>query len=67
MPLVHVRGDSLEFITAVSGMAEDDVAQALDHLIALSLVDVAGGSDYLRYQIHSLTRTFLQEQIARWL
>jgi hypothetical protein len=67
MPLVHVRGDSLDFITAVSGMAEDDVAQALDHLIALSLVDVAGGSDSLRYQIHSLTRTFLQEQIARWL
>jgi hypothetical protein len=35
-------------------------------LVLLNLVDARGGLHERRYTIHSLTRTFLQEQVAKW-
>jgi hypothetical protein len=66
MALVNVRGDTLDFITATSGLGEGAVHDALDRLLRLSLVQSSGDLHKRRYLIHSLTRTFLLEQVARW-
>ena len=66
MPLVQVNGEGLDFIQAVSGLDAPDVRHGLETLIRANLVNVLGGLDGRRYGIHSLTRVFLQEQVARW-
>jgi len=66
MSLVNVRGDTLEFIAATSDLPPGDVVTALQHLIMLNLVNPAGDLHHRRYQIHSLTRAFLHEQVAKW-
>ena len=42
------------------------VATALDLLVRLNLVESRGGLNERRYTIHSLTATFLLEQVLRW-
>jgi len=66
MPMVNVRGDSEEFITALCDLASDAVRSALHRLITLNLIQTTGDLHHNRYYVHSLTRTFLQEQVARW-
>jgi hypothetical protein len=69
MPLVTETGGDLAYLTemaAAAGLSAANVSDALDHLMALSLVDSRGGLHERRYTIHALTRTFLQQQVLRW-
>lgn len=66
MPLTNIRGESKEYIQSVCQLAPEEVASALQRLITLNLVRTTGELLHKRYFIHSLTRTFLQEQVARW-
>jgi hypothetical protein len=36
-------------------------------LVGLNLVDSVGGLTERRFTIHNLTRSFLQEQVLRWM
>jgi hypothetical protein len=67
MPLTAVRGETLEFVAAICDLPPAATADALHRLYVLNLVTVSGDLHHRRYAIHSLTRTFLQEQVARWL
>lgn len=67
MPLTPVRGETLEFIAAICDLPPAVAADALHRLYTLNLVTASGDLHQRRYAIHSLTRTFLQEQVARWL
>lgn len=51
---------------AASQLAEVELRDALDQLVALSLVDARGGLHERRYAIHSLTRSFLHRQVLQW-
>ncbi|MGB0386063.1 MAG: NB-ARC domain-containing protein [Ardenticatenaceae bacterium] len=67
MPLVIARGGSFDFLKAISGLGGFELTRALEHLVHLNLVEVRGGGLSARkYAIHQLTRTFLQEQVAKW-
>ena len=66
MPLVTEDGADLDFLAKMGGVDKDDLRQGLDHLVTLNLVDSRGGLHQRRYTIHSLTRTFLQDQVLRW-
>jgi hypothetical protein len=68
MPLVTQYGGSLEQLAAISGLDAGELSDALAELVTLSLVD--GRAPLVserRYTIHALTRTFLLEQVARWM
>jgi hypothetical protein len=67
MPLTAVRGETLEFIAAICDLSPSAAADALHRLYTLNLITSSGDLHHRRYAIHSLTRTFLQEQVARWL
>lgn len=69
MPLVLEAGGDLPLLTSVGarvGLAADTVRDSLDHLVSLNLVDSRGDLHQRRYAIHSLTRTFSQQQVLRW-
>lgn len=66
MPLAQPAGESLEFLADVCQLEVGQVRMALNQLVLLNLVDARGGLHDRRYTIHSLTRTFLQEQVAKW-
>ncbi len=66
MPLAQPGGESLEFLTKVCRLEVGDVRLALNKLVLQNLVDARGGLHERRYSIHGLTRTFLQEQVAKW-
>ena len=61
-----LRGDSLDFVAATAALSQATAHDALDQLITLNLVQSSGDLHRRRYLIHSLTRTFLLEQAARW-
>jgi hypothetical protein len=66
MPLVNETGGDLALL---AGIAEEDPGQlrpVLEQLIALNLVDSRGSLTDRTYSIHSLTRSFLHEQVLRW-
>jgi hypothetical protein len=67
MSLVKVQGDHLDFIAATSGLGTPQVNDALQQLIVLNLVYSVGDVRARRYAIHSLTRSFLHEQVAKWV
>lgn len=67
MSLVKVQGDHLDFISATSGLDAEQVSGALQQLIELNLVYGLGEVPARRYAIHSLTRSFLHQQVAKWL
>lgn len=67
MPLVPAEGGDIDFIGVVSALSPDEVMDALARLVRLNLVDHRRGA--LQdgcYTVHSLTRSFLQEQVAKW-
>lgn len=66
MPLVSARGGTIDYLAEVSSLGVSEVRTALERLVALNLVDGRGDLHERRYTIHNLTRTFLQEQVARW-
>lgn len=66
MPLTGPQGGEIEFLAAVCGLSDGDLRRALDALVSCNLVDARGGLQHHVYSIHSLTRTFLQEQVAKW-
>lgn len=68
MSLVKVQGDHLDFIAATSGLDSTEVSAALQQLVMLNLVFTLGDATApRRYAIHSLTRSFLHQQVAKWL
>ena len=64
MPLAQ-DGD-LAQLAAVSQLAVAELADALDRLVSLSLVDVRGNLAERQYRIHRLTETFLLTEVAKW-
>jgi hypothetical protein len=66
MPLIATHGGNLETIGEISGISSDAILGAINQLVTLNLVDSRGTLNHRLYTIHSLTRTFLEEQVARW-
>ena len=66
MPLVAESGGGLEQIAALSELAEAEMMEALQQLVALCLVNVMGTVDERRYGIHRLTETFLLNEVLKW-
>jgi hypothetical protein len=66
MPLVAESGGGLEQISALSELAEAEMRDALQQLVALCLVNVMGTIDARRYGIHRLTETFLLNEVLKW-
>jgi hypothetical protein len=68
MPLIPPQGGSLEQIALISQLEPGALGDALGELVTLNLVDSrAPLLSRRRYSIHALTRTFLLEQVARWM
>jgi len=66
MPLINLGGDSLDFIVDVSDFNRRDLRKGLSELVTLNLVHVHGEQYDRQYSIHSLTRSFLLEQVIIW-
>ena len=66
MPLFAGDGADLAAISRVSDLSHDPLVQALEHLVKLSLVNVAGDLHHRRYSIHRLTETFLLREVIKW-
>ena len=66
MPLVSESGGGMDFLQAVSGLDPGALQDALDRLITLNLVDSRGDLYARSYSIHSLTRSFLLQQVLQW-
>ncbi len=66
MPLVPEEGAGLAFLAVASGLSMTPLHDALETLLSLNLVDHRSGLHESRYTIHSLTRTFLLEQVIQW-
>ena len=66
MPLTNSDGADLAFLAAVSGLEGADLHHALETLVMFNLIDARGELHHRLYSIHNLTRTFLQEQVAKW-
>jgi LuxR family glucitol operon transcriptional activator len=64
MPLAQ-DGD-LAQLAAVSKLDVDQLNEALEHLVSLSLVEVSGGLEELHYRIHRLTESFLLTEVTKW-
>ncbi len=67
MPLVPEKGGDVAYLTHLTELEEPVVRDTLSHLAILNLVDSYGNLTERRYTIHNLTRTFLQEQVAKWM
>jgi LuxR family glucitol operon transcriptional activator len=66
MPLVTSYGATLAQLAETSALAQPQLIDALELLVRLSLIDSSGSLQESRYTIHSLTRTFLHEQVLQW-
>lgn len=64
MPLA--QGGTLAQITVLNKLEADELNQALELLVALSLIEVGGDIEQRRYYIHRLTETFLLTEVAKW-
>jgi hypothetical protein len=64
MPLA--QDGTLAQLIALSELEADGVNQALEQLMALSLVEVRGDLQQHRYRIHRLTETFLLNEVVKW-
>jgi hypothetical protein len=64
MPLA--QDGTLAQLIALSELEADGVNQALEQLMALSLLEVRGDLEQHRYRIHRLTETFLLNEVAKW-
>lgn len=66
MPLAPVSGADLGFLAVTSALDPGVLRDAVETLVRLNLVDHRSSLRESRYTIHSLTRTFLLEQVALW-
>lgn len=66
MPLVGEKGDTIEFLAEMSELSIGELRRALSQLVTFNLVNVSGDLHTRRYTIHSLTRTFLHQQVVQW-
>jgi hypothetical protein len=67
MPLVGATGATRDYITSLCRLEAREVTRAIQELISRSLLEVHGSVwEQHRYNIHSLTRTFLQTEIIDW-
>lgn len=66
MPLVTDLISDQAYLAGLTGLDSAQVGDALARLVTLNLVDSRGDLNERRYAIHNLTRTFLQEQVAKW-
>ncbi|MBV7333601.1 hypothetical protein KFU94_36280 [Chloroflexi bacterium TSY] len=67
MPMVNPsHGDNISHLKTITELDADSLRLALSKLVTLNLVDSSGDLHKRRYNIHSLTRTFLQNQVAQW-
>jgi hypothetical protein len=66
MPLVAESGGGPEQIGALTQLADDELAVALEQLVAFNLVSVQGTLTERRYSIHRLTETFLLNEVLKW-
>lgn len=66
MPLAKPEGESLDFLAKICAMEPGEVRNVLNKLVLYNLVDARGDMHSRRYSIHSLTRTFLQNDIIGW-
>ncbi len=64
MPLTQRA--TLEQLLALSQLESDNLNEALEKLVALSLVQVRGDLETRRYTIHRLTETFLLQEVVKW-
>ncbi|MEZ4867538.1 MAG: ATP-binding protein [Caldilineaceae bacterium] len=67
MPFAPPHGATVEHLVGVSQLPAADLRAALQQLVTLNLVNRAGALHESRYTIHSLTRTFLLEQVVQWI
>ncbi len=66
MPLASESGASIEFLRAMSRLEPGQLQDALEQLVTLNLVDSRGSLRERCYSIHSLTRSFLLQQVLKW-
>jgi len=69
LSLLHIapEGEDLKWLQLMAMLPPDEFDDALDQLLAYSLLDVAGTAAAPRYRMHRLTITFLQTEIlSRW-
>ncbi|MCB0063293.1 MAG: hypothetical protein KDE19_14330, partial [Caldilineaceae bacterium] len=66
MPLLIGDYATVDNLGEVSGLAEMDVRNALEILATQNLINCHGTYNAHYYTLHSLTQTFLQEQVAKW-
>lgn len=65
MPLAQ-NGTASQLAAAAGNLAEAQLADALEHLTAVSLLEVSGDLAQRRYRIHRLTETFLLNEVIKW-
>jgi len=66
MPLVNPEGGDIDLLAAITDLPTDSLLDGLEQLVSRNLVDARGDMHQRRYSIHSLTRTFLHEQVLHW-
>ena len=66
MPLFAGDGADLAAISRVSDLSHDTLVEALEYLVKLSLINVAGDLHRRRYSLHRLTETFLMREVIKW-
>lgn len=66
MPLVPPDGGDLDLLATISQLSPDALRDSLAQLVRRNLVDARGDLRQRLYSIHSLTRTFLHQQVLRW-
>lgn len=64
MPLA--QNGTLEQLAALSDLDQPSLTQSLEHLAALSLLDISANLEQPRYRIHRLTETFLLHEVIKW-
>ncbi|MEM7127179.1 MAG: BTAD domain-containing putative transcriptional regulator [Chloroflexota bacterium] len=64
MPVIP--SGTFDELAAISRLKIEQIRQALPQLIALSLVQVSGALEKRVYQLHSLTETFLMNEVLKW-
>ncbi|MCE7982290.1 MAG: hypothetical protein DYG89_13930 [Caldilinea sp. CFX5] len=57
---------TFDHLLAVSGLDAEELAQGLEQLVTLSLVELAGDLTERRYRLHRLTETFLLNEVLKW-
>lgn len=66
MPFAPQSGGDLALLARVSGLGLPDLSNGLANLVNFNLINRTNDLTESRYSIHSLTRTFLHNQVVAW-